>query len=749
MRAVKLYAASTNDYYNFMELVTVIVAQRLPYKLTYQVPKHITNVGVGVRVMVPLGKSSIVSAVVTEQLIGSQAEEHYNKITKGGVVLREIISVIDSNPIITPTQQNLFNWLSKYYIINSGELIRYLLPKELRIKGQVSSDGEHQLKSSRGVSKVRYIKIINSDGLKTSRTALAKYLIEHIAEDKIDYLTLRKQFTSAQIQLLIKKEIIANFYCEEYLSVNQELTYKGRVEVENLTTPNYQEEIDNLNSKPLLIHNKSKGYLLDNYIYLATQILAAQGQMLIVDCEGRFPLARFRAIFGSQCVPLNSNSTDKAHYKLYNRLLAGEPLIVIGNSKAFGLAFTALKQVIVVDEHATNFRGENSPFFNNRDVAIMAAHLYGSKVILESYAPSLESYHNTTIDKYNLLTIEPAAQWGGKVSLIEKFSIASKERKVYGNSPKVRYLSKLMITELERAQKSFIFHNRRGYNSYLICDKCSWVLRCTNCNVSMTYHQGKGQFVCHYCNSRVEQIHSCPECNSIEVKLQGVGSENIEQAIAKYVENRAIYRVDKDTFSTKAEQVKIISNIESADRFIVVGTVLSLSILENIQFDCVGVVDGDTLLNIDDFRAEEKAYRTLYQLREMLSAKGKMVIQTYNIKNQLLNEIQEDNYSSMYEREIYLRKQFNYPPFTRLTEVTIKDKNEERLSLEATKIYNILNRVEGIEVSTPITPTVDKIRGEYISLIHIRFKRGASVKQKQQVAEIISQVKDARIWVDI
>ncbi len=736
-----------------MIFATVIIPQKLPYNLTYLVPAGLEGaLYMGARVEIPLQGKAIKTGVVVDILESERANNFYHSMQMRGVVIKEILAVIDSTPAVMPMQVDFMVWVAQYYMCAQGEIMRYFLPKDMIVKG-VLDGAEKQYAKSRAIQKVRYFCAGDNSALQTSRTAIAKYFLTH--EGKLSYKSLREQgFSSAQISGALKKELITEEWVDEYLQIDSRVD-EGGSDGSSVNMPKTIPDIDTHSSdKPLLIYNKDALDLTDCHIYLAHKTLNSGGQMLILDVDSDVNSVAIKAsLGGSRCVTLNSKTKPQQHYNIYCRVLSGEPLVILADGKGLGLPFKKLEYIFIANEHKRAMRNENSVRFNSKDCAVMLGHTLGAKVIMESFAPSIESYFNSEVSKYNRVDISSEEKSRrAKITLINKYSVAPNERRVYGNVPQVRYFSKYLLEKMNHSNRTFLFHNRRGYNSFIVCDECGWVLKCSRCNVSMTYHQANNMFICHYCNTKHKPIYECGGCGSKSIKLFGVGSENVEQNIRKYFPQTPIFRVDKDSLSSRGGVEKLIDDIATTPQSIVIGTILAVPFINDIEFDTVGVVDADTLLNIDDFRAEESAYRLLTLLLQRVT-NGEMVIHTTDIKRELFKDIERCDYVALYNRELEVRRIFNYPPFSRILTITLKHRDEEIVAKTAEDISKKLRVIPNIEVSNPIIPMVDKVRDEYISTINIKFSRGVSnsIHSKQHIKQLINtiRVKGLRIFYEV
>lgn len=711
--------------------ITVIIPQKLPYRLTYHVSLPLSGrVVCGVRVGVPSGNRKVTTAIVSHILTQEEAL-HFEKEMQGKVI-KDILSVIDSTAIVTPGQLKLWEWIASYYMCSDGEVMSYFLPNDLIVKG-VIEESEIFYKKNSSLRKERFI-LLNEEFdvtlLKGRQRELADYFLDIAAgSNKVSYNRLSEAgFTSAHV----RKAIQNGLFTDSYEMVFSEISAASFV----------ADTMDCPLDKPLLI--KGKG----SYDGMIRERLArGESVLILVSEEEKYDVSEE---FNDSRLDFLSTTSPAKKYKNYSALLGGGARLVVGNRSAVGLPFDKLSLIIVTDEHSSAYKSENSAHFMARDAALMLAHINQCTIILESFAPSLESYYNTTIGKYNF--IDNSKPINCKITPIDKYSIASRERQVYGNIPQVRYFSKFLLMRMNDLlltdKPTLLFHNRRGYNSFLMCKDCGWVLKCVNCNVSMTYHKEKRAFLCHYCGEKIEPVTVCGECGSKNLQLKGVGSENIEESIKKYFPLSGVLRLDSDQLKKKEYAHEAVRRIANGEDKIIVGTWLTIPYTTSVNFGLIGVIDADTILNVDDFRAEERAYRLLTQLAAR-AEDGEMVIQCSNINRPLLKDIVLFDYQSMAERELAVRKKFSYPPYVRSTRIYIKDKSEERAFQLASELAERIKAETDLSVSCPNTPMVDKVRGMYLFYITLKFaKNSSSELLKRKIMKLVDRQPNLTIDVD-
>lgn len=718
--------------------ITVILPQYLPYQLTYSVPRPIeSGICCGIRVSIPVGASKLTTAVVAHIMTDDEAVRFVDDMK--GKVIKDIYSIIDRSPIITPEQLKLWHWIASYYMCSVGEVMKYFLPSEMIIRGVIEDLGA-TYKKNNSVKRERFIHLCSGteDLLLKGRTRELLDLFLDLRDNR-DMVAYRRLIDGGFKSENIRKAILNNIFTDSYETVVNDITSELGGGGSLLTTSDLE--------IPLLVKsNNTNDFLAANYHLILQRLERGESVLITVseECNITLPedLEPYKILYSS------SLSAPK-RYKNYCSLLSSGAKLVVGSRVAVGLPLTNLSLIIVTDEHSTNYKNDKSPRFVARDVALMLAHISKSNIILESFSPSLESFHNSTIGKYNFR--DESEQLDCKITPIDKYSIARRERQVYGNIPQVRYFSKMLLTKLAESHKTLLFHNRRGYNSFLMCKDCGWVLRCNNCNVSMTYHKEKKALVCHYCGQRVEPVLVCGECNSKNLQLKGVGSENIEEGIKKYFPLSSVVRLDSDTVNSKEKITEARRRITSGEAAIVVGTAMTIPYTQDVKFDLIGVIDADTLLNIDDFRAEERAFRMITRLAKRAPG-GSMVIQCSNINRPIIDDIIKGDYISMAHRELEIRRKFSYPPFVRITRIYIKHTNEESALEVAEELSARITAQTSCEVSCPNTPHVDKVRGMYIFYLTLKFPKNSSAEvMKGSILTIVrdSKYKSIEISIDV
>jgi primosomal protein N' (replication factor Y) (superfamily II helicase) len=470
-------------------------------------------------------------------------------------------------------------------------------------------------------------------------------------------------------------------------------------------------------------------------------------------------ISRLEKVFGDKITIYHSKLNAHERVELWSQAFGGKP-IILGVRSALFLPFQNLKLVIVDEEHDSSFKQQDpAPRYNARDSAIFLASQYKAKVLLGTATPSVETYHNAQQGKFGL--VEMTERFGGlqmpDIEIVD-MKLETKSKTVVGN-----FSSRLMgelKAALGRKEQVILFQNRRGYAPSYSCPTCAWMSECKNCDVTLTYHKFTSALNCHYCGYTIKLPKECPACGSKTLIIKGFGTERVEDELKIHLPEARIGRLDLDTARTRTQHSKIISDFEDKEIDILVGTQMVTKGLDFENVGLVGVLTADSLLRFPDFRASERAFQLLLQVSGRAGRKhkqGKVLIQAFDVKSVVLNDVKTNNFAAFFQREIEERKAFSYPPFVRLIGISLKHKKPEVLR-EASKVFNKLLRFHlGDRVSGPAIPLVEWVNTYYIYNYLIKLERDTSklALAKQIIAEATHELQtldgfsNVRVAVDV
>jgi primosomal protein N' (replication factor Y) len=433
---------------------------------------------------------------------------------------------------------------------------------------------------------------------------------------------------------------------------------------------------------------------------------------------------------------------------------------MLGARSALFLPFTRLGLVIVDEEHDVSYKQtEPAPRYQGRDAAIYLARMHGANVLLGTATPSVESYRNARVGKYGL--VELPDRFGGlalpTVELVDMRAEA-KERPLQGHFS--TSLLEGMKESIARGEQVILFRNRRGYAPTFRCQTCGWHAECIHCDVSLTYHQFRRQLLCHYCGYQAAVANQCPACGGVELKMQGFGTEKIEDELKIYLPEARIGRMDQDTVRTKDALSRLLNDFEERRLDVLIGTQMVTKGLDFGNVGLVGIVSADQLLQFPDFRAAERAFQLMVQVAGRAGRKekrGRVIIQTSQLSHPVLRDVVGHDYQSFFEREIAERKAFQYPPFARLVKVTLRHKLPDVLNLGTRFFVDRLRQELQDRVLGPSIPPVGRVRNQYLLDVMVKMELDPALwmRAKQSVSAAVAEMRQLegcsgiRVQVDV
>jgi primosomal protein N' (replication factor Y) len=458
---------------------------------------------------------------------------------------------------------------------------------------------------------------------------------------------------------------------------------------------------------------------------------------------------RLRKVFGSRLVVYHSKFTDSERVDIWRKVLDSvEPMVVIGARSALFLPFHRLGVVVVDEEHESSYKQyDPAPRYNARDAAIMLASMHGAKSLLGSATPSIETYYKALHGKYGLVELTERYS-GTSLPDVKIIDMKEERKRKLSNGIISSYLHSALTHELSEKRQAIIFQNRRGFAPYVVCKECGWTPKCVNCDVSMVYHKNVNLLKCHYCGHSVTLPSICPACGLPGIEVYGYGTERISDDIHEAFPEARVARMDLDTTRNKDAYQEIIERFSKGDTDILVGTQM---VSKGLDFGNVGiaaVMNADTMLNMPDFRASERAFNMLVQVAGRAGRrdhKGEVIIQTTDTNNLVLKDAATHDYCSYYEREIAERQEMQYPPFTKIINIYLKHKDSQLIDRAAMRYGEALRSVFGQRVLGPTQPPIGRIASYYYRMLMLKIEVNASMtKVKSLLAQIYERLMSER-----
>lgn len=540
--------------------------------------------------------------------------------------------------------------------------------------------------------------------------------------------------SEAQLKALVEKEILRI----EKRSVDRIVYAPKDVFVDFELTPAQQEAYTRLEAilaqkQVCLLHGITSSGKTHLYIKLMERIIRSGQQVLYMLPEIALTsqiIRRLQKHFGGYIGIYHSKFSQNERVEIWNKVKNGELKIVLGARSSLFLPFMDLGLIICDEEHDTSYKQQDpAPRYNGRDAAIYLASLTHSKVLLGSATPSLETYFNAKGDKYGLVELMERfreVKLPG-IEMIDNRTIAHKPGEKVMLSPQL--LDEIKAT-VSRHKQVILFQNRRGYAPYQVCMVCGWIAQCRNCDVSLTYHKFSNKLKCHYCGNVYPPTNTCQACGSDKLMQRSFGTEKIEEVLDAELQDVKIGRMDFDSVKNKNAHDVLIQQFEQKKIDILVGTQMVVKGLDFDNVDLVGILDADGLLHFADFRVNERAFQLMEQVSGRAGrkdGKGRVLIQTMNPVHPVLLQVAHHDYLGMYKEEIEKRKQFFYPPFSRIINIHFRDKERDVVFDAAHSFSKALETPYGQYLVGPAEPVINRIRNMFLMELLIKLPRDSQL----------------------
>ena len=660
--------------------------------------------------------------------------------------IKSIQRVLYDAPLLSAQQKALWEWIAAYYMCSAGEVMRVALPSLMKPSGDTEAEFAEDEFRPRTECYVALARELHDEGRlhevfeKLGRRAPKQYeaLLEIASagdETRISTGEVARRLLRADYAALHALERKGHIVCTE----RERTVERGgsAFRLPELTAPQ-REALGSLREqfaeKPAaLLHGVTGSGKTEIYIHLIAETLARGGDVLLLVPEIALTaqlIGRMERIFGSRVTPYHSKLTNRRRTETYlrlNRSQGGE--FVVGVRSSIFLPLKHLQLIIVDEEHDASYKqADPAPRYNARDCAVVMARLWGGRTLLGSATPSLETWLNAEGGKYGRAVLAERYGDARPPEILVSDTIRAAKR-----GERHAHFNKLLLDKMEetlgRGEQVMLFQNRRGFSPYVECSQCGWTARCPHCNVTLTYHKGGARLVCHYCGYTAPVPAKCPSCEVTEVLPRGFGTEKVEEEIARLFPEARVARLDRDSVTSERAFNAIISDFEARKTDILVGTQMITKGFDFGGVSLVGILNADNLLNNPDFRAAERAFQLMLQVAGRAGRRsdgGEVVIQTSEPGHPVIRQVVAGDFAGMARMQLSERKAFFYPPYARLTSLTLRHRDVALLRRGVTELAARLRVRFGRRVLGPMTPPVDRIRGEYLAGLLLKIESGAS-----------------------
>ena len=714
---------------------------------TYSVPQSLEGqVRVGVRVLVPFGRSKTYVGIVDKSSVNCQLSD---------VNYKDVLQVLDASPILTDCQLRLWQWISDYYMSPIGEVYKAALPSGLKAEDGYRPKTELYLRLAPKFRSEQALHIALDMLQRTPSQQKAFIDFLDLALSNEDYLAgitrdelLNQGHTLATITALVKRGLLETFEQEVGRLNHGGEPHPERIKTLSLAQQDAYNQIQFafLKKNVTLLHGVTSSGKTEIYIHLIQQALEKQQQVLYLLPEIALTVQmmdRLQRIFGNRLGIYHSKYSDAERVEIWQKQLSTHPYdVILGARSAVFLPFQRLGLVIVDEEHETSYKQQDpAPRYHARDTAIVLAQMMGAKVLLGTATPSTETYHNAQTGKYGLVELKERYQ-GILLPEIQVVDIKDLQHRKMMSGPFSPQLLLKVREALERGEQAILFQNRRGYAPMIECRKCGWVPHCQNCDVSLTYHRHLNQLTCHYCGSTYQVPVECPACGSRDLASRGYGTEKIEDQVREIFPEARIARMDLDTTRSRQAYERIINDFSAGRTNLLIGTQMISKGLDFDRVSIVGILNADTMLNYPDFRAYEHAFMMMAQVSGRAGRKGRqglVILQTKSPDLPVIRQVVNNDFDAFFRSILAERRQFRYPPYCRLVYVFLKHRSDSLADAAGHDLGRLLRQWFGARVLGPDRPAVAKVKSLAIRKLVLKLEPGLNMSDVRKYLALARQ----------
>jgi primosomal protein N' (replication factor Y) len=706
----------------------------------------------GCRVRIPLRRKSATGTVLSV-VEPEQAD----------FALRELESLIDPEPLITPVLLRTADWIASYYASSIESVIRSVLPEGVR--------------SEENSAKTRRVAVLEDAPdpavlAKLLKRAPRQHAILSLLAGAVEMrmpvadlgdgnAAALKSLEKAGVIRLEAEEVrrdpdadnLEEFIESAPLSLNPDQAVALDAILAALADP--------ASAKPILLLGVTGSGKTEVYLQAARRALDLGKTVLVLVPEISLTpqtVRRFKSRFAAmrdQVAVLHSNLSQGERFDEWHRIRKGTARIVIGARSAVFAPLPELGLILVDEEHENTYKQENVPRYHGRDVAVLRAAFEPCAIVLGSATPSLESWRNTETGKYQLVRLNQRAD-SASMPLVRVVDMRLEQSKHKGGpailSDKLR---SALEQRLEKGEQSILFLNRRGFARSLQCPSCGHVCQCPHCAVALTYHRTDERLVCHVCGHQAIVPRKCPECKSPAIILQGYGTQKVEEVLAKVLPKAKFARIDADAMRRKNALRDTLSAFKAHKIDILIGTQMIAKGLHFPNVTLVGILNADLSLHVPDFRAGERTFQLITQVAGRAGRgdlEGEVIVQTFTPHSPSIQYARKHDFDGFSEQEMEFRRQFSFPPYAHCAVLTSRSTHERRaeFTLQTLHLRLAENLPNGITLGDVLPSPLIRSHGQFRFQITLRSPRARPLtRHVQQILSKTPLPEDVTVVFDM
>jgi primosomal protein N' (replication factor Y) len=513
-------------------------------------------------------------------------------------------------------------------------------------------------------------------------------------------------------------------------------------------------------AKPILLHGVTGSGKTEIYLQaIRTALERGKTAIVLVPEISLTPqtVERFKSRFAQMhevVAVLHSHLSEGERHDEWHKLHSGRARIVIGARSAVFAPLKDLGLIIVDEEHETTYKQEEAPRYHARDVAVVRAKIEKCAVVLGSATPSLESYHNATAGKYELLNLTQRVD-DQQMPLMRIVDLRLERRKEKIAPILSEKLSQAIANRLEKREQTILFLNRRGFSTSLLCSNCGEARNCPNCSVALTFHRHMARLSCHLCGHTAAVPKKCPDCGKDALIYAGFGTEKVESTVSHLFPKANVRRMDADSMTRKEAYRETLRNFRTGKIDILVGTQMIAKGLHFPNVTLVGIINADLALHLPDFRAGERTFQLLTQVAGRAGrgeTAGEVFVQTYTPFSPSIQFARHHDFAGYFQQELEFRERCDFPPFKHAVLITVRSAHEARAKLSAETLVRRLKESLGTEfILGEATPApLEKLQSQF--RFHILLRGEAIMRLSRLVRETLDKLplpEDVLAAVDV
>ena len=734
--------------------VRVIIDRAIHRELDYAVPEGLMNrVGVGSRVRVPFREKSALATVVA---VKEQSE------AKG---IRLIEAVVGEAPTLSEQLLELGRWISVYYCCPIETVMRSLLPQVIR-RAEVGWKKQLFVQPRRQIENEELEKLRKRA---PRQTELLEAILRLEAPIRASQLLRQTSLDNQTLRALVKRGLVElreeavvrdphadeQFIATSNLILNQEQTHALKEITQALDSPE--------KSRPILLHGVTGSGKTEIYLQAIRGALNRGCTAIVLVPEISLTpqtVERFKGRFADMpdaVAVLHSHLSEGERHDEWHKIHSGRARIVIGARSAIFAPLKNLGLIVVDEEHETTYKQEEAPRYHARDIAIVRAKIEKCVAVMGSATPSLESYHNAAIGKYQLVTLTQRID-EKQMPLMRIVDLRQERRKQKSATILSEKLRTAIADRLEKREQVILFLNRRGFSTSLLCSDCGEARNCPNCSVALTFHRHPtvaGRLTCHLCGHTAAVPKKCPACGKDALIYAGFGTERVETTVSQIFPKAVVRRMDADSMTRKEAYRETLRNFRTGKIDILVGTQMIAKGLHFPNVTLVGIINADLALHLPDFRAGERTFQLLTQVAGRAGrgeTSGEVFVQTYTPFSPSIQFARHHDFAGYFQQELEFRERCDFPPFKHAILITVRSPHEGRAKLSAETLQRRLKEALPQEfILGEATPApLEKLQSQF--RFHILLRGEAIMHLSRLVRETVDKLpfpEDVTVTVDV